>query len=124
MKTKTGALIPVLLTFRSIEAGNQQRLVYAATAHDLRVQKQQQDELLQAYIEVAHARTELEHLNQDLEKIVDNKTSDLQLAYQTLEEQNKALQQLDQIKSDFVSLVSHELRAPLTNIRGGIELFY
>ncbi len=122
LKTKTGALIPVLLTFRSIEAGNQQRLVYAATAHDLRVQKQQQDELLQAYIEVAHARTELEHLNQDLEKIVDNKTSDLQLAYQTLEEQNKTLQQLDQIKSDFVSLVSHELRAPLTNIRGGIEL--
>lgn len=122
LKTKTGELIPVLLTFRTIEAGNQQSLVYAATAHDLRVQKQQQDELLQAYIQVAHARTELEHLNQDLEKIVDNKTSDLQLAYQTLEEQNKTLQQLDQIKSDFVSLVSHELRAPLTNIRGGIEL--
>ena len=26
------------------------------------------------------------------------------------------------MKSDFVSIVSHELRAPLTNINGGIEL--
>jgi signal transduction histidine kinase len=32
------------------------------------------------------------------------------------------LQNLDHLKSDFVSLVSHELRAPLTNISGGIEL--
>jgi signal transduction histidine kinase len=29
---------------------------------------------------------------------------------------------LDQLKSDFVTLVSHELRAPLTNIRSGVEL--
>jgi signal transduction histidine kinase len=39
-----------------------------------------------------------------------------------LEEQHKKLQSLDQMKSDFVSMVSHELRAPLTNISGGIEL--
>jgi signal transduction histidine kinase len=32
------------------------------------------------------------------------------------------LKALDDLKSDFVSLVSHELRAPLTNINGGIEL--
>jgi signal transduction histidine kinase len=39
-----------------------------------------------------------------------------------LEKLNKELQQLDQLKSDFVTLVSHELRAPLTNIRSGVEL--
>jgi signal transduction histidine kinase len=32
------------------------------------------------------------------------------------------LQQLDQMKSEFVSLVSHEFRAPLTNMRGALEL--
>jgi len=32
------------------------------------------------------------------------------------------LQKLDELKSEFVSMVSHELRAPLTNINGSIEL--
>ncbi len=32
------------------------------------------------------------------------------------------LRALDELKSDFVALVSHELRAPLTNLSGGIEL--
>jgi PAS domain S-box-containing protein len=122
LKTSGEALIPVLMTLRSIETGNRKHLAYAATAHDLRLQKQQQAELLQAYEQVAHARTELELLNAGLERLVNEKTGDLLSAYQTLAEQNKALQELDQIKSDFVSLVSHELRAPLTNIRGGIEL--
>ena len=122
LKTNNDVLIPVILTFRSIETSNQKHLTYAVTTHDLRLQKQQQGELLQAYEQVARARTELELMNVGLEKMVNEKTSDLKQAYQTLEEQNKALQQLDQIKSDFVSLVSHELRAPLTNIRGGIEL--
>jgi signal transduction histidine kinase len=32
------------------------------------------------------------------------------------------LQELDQLKSDFVSMVSHELRNPLNNLGGGLEL--
>jgi signal transduction histidine kinase len=35
---------------------------------------------------------------------------------------NERLQELDQLKSEFVSLVSHELRAPLTNVRSAVEL--
>ncbi len=37
--------------------------------------------------------------------------------YKELERKNKELQQLDQLKSDFISTVSHELRTPLTTIR-------
>ncbi len=122
LNTAGGIPIPVLLTLRSIEAGYRQHLAYAGTAHDLRLQKKQQADLIQAYDQVENARNELERLNSGLEQIVNEKTFDLQEAYRTLEEQNKTLQQLDQLKSDFVSLVSHELRAPLTNIRGGIEL--
>ncbi len=122
LRTVTNESIPVLLTLRSVESGYQQKLAYAGTAHDLRLQKQQQSDLLVAYAEVENARNDLEKLNADLEQRVHEKTFDLQDAYRTLEEQNKTLQQLDQLKSDFVSLVSHELRAPLTNIRGGIEL--
>ncbi|MGH2557866.1 MAG: PAS domain S-box protein [Thermomicrobiales bacterium] len=39
-----------------------------------------------------------------------------------LEEANAQLEQLNQAKSDFVSLVSHEFRTPLTGIRGFSEL--
>jgi signal transduction histidine kinase len=39
-----------------------------------------------------------------------------------LEAANVRLQELDQLKSDFVSNVSHELRTPLTAIKGAVEL--
>lgn len=39
-----------------------------------------------------------------------------------LEARNAELQQLDEMKSEFVALVSHELRAPLTTLHGGLEL--
>ncbi len=119
---KNKTLIPVMLSLRPIQSENPQNLAIAGTAHDLRIQKLQQNEIQSAYDEVAQAQAALQRLNVDLEQLVNEKTADLQKAYQQLEEQNKQLQQLDQIKSDFVSLVSHELRAPLTNIRGGIEL--
>jgi len=35
---------------------------------------------------------------------------------------NEELRDLDRLKSEFVSMVSHELRSPLTNISGAVEL--
>ncbi|HUW50990.1 MAG TPA: cache domain-containing protein [Sulfuricella sp.] len=43
-------------------------------------------------------------------------------SYTELEEANRRLQKLDQLKSDFLSSVSHELRTPLTSIRGFAHL--
>ncbi|MBW4470647.1 MAG: CHASE2 domain-containing protein [Stenomitos rutilans HA7619-LM2] len=40
----------------------------------------------------------------------------------TLEQQVKELQRLAQLKDDFLSTVSHELRSPMTNIKMAIEL--
>ncbi|HSR32643.1 MAG TPA: ATP-binding protein [Anaerolineae bacterium] len=68
------------------------------------------------------AQAEIRRLNASLEQQVTERTLSLQQAYQELEEKNRELRTLDQLKSEFVSLVSHELRAPLTNINGGIEL--
>ena len=42
--------------------------------------------------------------------------------YKELEGKNKKLQELNQLKSDFVSTVSHELRTPLTITKGGISI--
>jgi signal transduction histidine kinase len=82
----------------------------------------QQADLQIAYDQVAAAHRALEAMNENLERKVDEKMLSLSQAYAQLEQQNLTLQQLDRLKSDFVSMVSHELRAPLTNISGGIEL--
>jgi signal transduction histidine kinase len=43
-------------------------------------------------------------------------------AVRTLNEQNERLRELDRMKDQFVSSVSHELRSPLTSIVGYVEL--
>jgi PAS domain S-box-containing protein len=117
-----GAHIPIFLSLRPVLPANSARLALAGTAHDLSLQKSQQAALQRAYTQIAADSAELARLNAGLEQRVAEKTADLVQAYEQLEEQNKALLQLDQVKSDFVSLVSHELRAPLTNINSGMEL--
>ncbi len=126
LRCKDGSLLPVYLSLRPAgglsAAGGRDRFALAGTAHDLSLQKQQQAALQAAYEQIARDHAELELLNTQLEQRVSEKTADLSAAYARLEAQNQALLQVDRLKSDFVSLVSHELRAPLTNIKSGIEL--
>lgn len=68
------------------------------------------------------AEAEVYRLNRDLQQRVEERTRELKQKADALESANLQLQKLDQIKSEFVSLVSHEFRAPLTNIRGALEL--
>lgn len=119
---RDGTIFPVQLALRPVLSDLPTRLGLVGTAHDLTEQKRHEANLLAAYDEVAAARQALEGLNAQLEGLVDEKTQSLSTAYARLERQHAALQSLDQLKSEFVSLVSHELRAPLTNISGGIEL--
>ena len=67
-------------------------------------------------------RQELEDLNLNLEKIVAIRTRALERKAMKLEEANVRLQELDTMKSAFLSSVSHELRTPLTSIRGFAKL--
>jgi signal transduction histidine kinase len=67
-------------------------------------------------VAIDNARTykDLENLAAGLEQRVRERTEDLQTA-------NNRLQELDHLKSAFVSIVSHELRTPMTSIKGLIE---
>jgi PAS domain S-box-containing protein len=117
-----GRQLPVMLSLRPLAWAGREKLALAGTAHDLTEVKRQQAALQQAYEQIATAHDELGRMNVLLEQRVTEKTASLSEAYVQLERQNLALQNLDRLKSDFVSLVSHELRAPLTNINGGVEL--
>jgi len=66
--------------------------------------------------------TKLESLNRNLEVKVAERTEALKLRNSELAHANEELKQLDRLKSDFVSLVSHELRGPLTILNGGLEV--
>lgn len=75
------------------------------------------------------AEQEIRELNRHLESQVAQRTQALSQANEELrrrqhelERANTELQQLDELKSEFVSLVSHELRAPLANISGSLQL--
>ncbi|MDO8669629.1 MAG: histidine kinase N-terminal 7TM domain-containing protein, partial [Candidatus Buchananbacteria bacterium] len=54
----------------------------------------------------------------DMEKL----TNDLKVASKNLKEINKELKKLDQTKSEFLSIASHQLRTPLTVIKGYVSM--
>src|SRR5512142_2740437 len=69
-----------------------------------------------------HTSAEIQALNRDLEQKVTERTAALEQRNAELARLNRELRDLDEMKSDFVALVSHELRAPLTALNGGLEL--
>jgi signal transduction histidine kinase len=112
---------PYLLSLNPVVTESRQVLI-AGVAHNMNDQIRQRNAIQAAYDELQAVHLQLEALNTGLEQKVAERTANLMDAYRRLEEQNKVLQELDQLKSDFVSLVSHELRNPLNNLGGGLEL--
>ncbi|MCJ7514062.1 MAG: PAS domain-containing sensor histidine kinase, partial [Anaerolineales bacterium] len=117
-----GKEVPVLLTLRPVAQGQPSTPLLAGIAHDLTAINQRQQQLQAAMAEVAAARQQLQLLNEGLEAKVQERTQELERTVADLARLNEELKALDKLKTEFVSLVSHELRAPLTNIRTGIEL--
>jgi signal transduction histidine kinase len=122
LSVQGGQSFPVSLSLQPIRDERQAEPLLVATAHDLTEIKARESQLKSTVEQLDSARGALETMNEALEQKVQERTRDLAAMVVDLEKLNKELQQLDQLKSDFVTLVSHELRAPLTNIRSGVEL--
>lgn len=84
------------------------------TTRDLRVLETISDELTIA-IENAIAVQEVKDLNTTLQQRIDEATEELRRS-------NAELQRLDQAKDEFVSMASHQLRTPLTSVKGYISM--
>jgi signal transduction histidine kinase len=69
-----------------------------------------------------NALADLRLLNVGLEDRVRERTNELQQANEQLTVAYEKLQELDRLKSRFLSIVSHELRTPLSSIQGFAEM--
>ncbi len=93
-----------------------------------RVVDTRHEELREVYLEQAQISVELrqkvlqiEELNVGLEAKILERTTELERLNRELRTANDQLQELDRLKSAFVSIVSHELRTPMTSIKGYVE---
>lgn len=84
------------------------------TGKDIRVLNTIADELVIA-IQNALAIQEVRELNTNLQQKINNATRELRNS-------NMMLRKLDKIKDEFVSIASHQLRTPLTSVKGYVSM--
>lgn len=68
--------------------------------------------------ELEVANETIHELNRDLRRRVDDATAELQQLYTQAQAHVAQLEELDRLKSRFLSMASHELKTPLTSISG------
>lgn len=84
------------------------------TQRDTRLLRTMVDELNIA-VQKALAVEAVKYLNANLEQRIESATRELRAS-------NRQLQRLDEVKDEFMSMASHQLRTPLTSIKGYISM--
>ncbi len=102
-----GRAVEVELTATYITGDGREPLGISLILHDITNRKQREKEIRQ--------------LNASLNQQVAVRTRELAEKVAELAQANVELRKLDQTRAEFVSLVSHQIRAPLTNMRGAVE---
>lgn len=95
-----------------------ERLGKVVTLHDLTEQRQSERKLQEQAEKLQLGKVELEQAYRRLEEAREK----LQLRNEDLDRLNRELRRLDEMKSNLLGNVSHELQTPLVSIRGYTEM--
>ncbi len=126
-KRKDGTNLPVEVSLSHYKKDNE--LFVIAFIVDITQRKQIEKNMLEQQKQLEKVSTEIRKLNTDLEIKVEERTMILKEALQRLEQSQTELsealdkeKQLNEIKSRFVSMASHEFRTPLSTVLSSASL--
>ena len=126
-RKKNGTIFPVEVSLSHYQKDNEMYVI--AFVVDISKRKEIETNLINKQLELEKVTNDIRKLNTELEQRVDQRTHILKEALQKLEqsqnELNEALdkeRQLNEIKSRFVSMASHEFRTPLSTVLSSASL--
>lgn len=126
-KKKDGTDLPVEVSLSHYRQGDE--LFVIAFIVDITGRKEIEKSMLQQQKQLERVSNEIRKLNADLELKVEERTMILKEALQRLEQSQAELsealdkeRQLNEIKSRFVSMASHEFRTPLSTVLSSASL--
>lgn len=125
--TKDGYYIPLEVSLSTyIQKGERYVIAFIV---DITYRKEIENSMLKQQEQLEKVTSEMRKLNAELEAKVDERTMILKEALQRLEESQQELsealdkeRQLNEIKSRFVSMASHEFRTPLSTVLSSASL--
>lgn len=105
---KDGTMFPFRLGVNEVKSAG--RIIYAGFIHDLSKEKEAEAQIL-------HYASQLEKLVEERTNSLQQSVVELQTAKETVSKSLEKEKELNQLKSRFVSMASHEFRTPLSSIQ-------
>ena len=126
-KTRTGREFPVEVSLSFYKQNNEQFVI--AFVVDITQRKESERHMIEQKEQLEIVTEDIRRLNSDLENKVEERTMILKEALQELETSQQNLsealskeKELNEIKSRFVSMASHEFRTPLSTVLSSASL--